>query len=121
VAQVLTTSRTIASTTGFATYTSTPGLASSSDRGGSSGLSDSSKKIIGGVVGGIGGVILLGGIALVAWRMQRRKNMNAKARKAEEDYLDSSREESVEGMGRQDAFANNLEQYHQQRGPAANF
>ena len=39
----------------------------------SSGLSDGSKKIIGGVVGGVGGAILLGGIALVCWRIWGRK------------------------------------------------
>jgi hypothetical protein len=38
-----------------------------------SGLSDSKKKIIGGVVGGVGGAILLGGIALVCWRIWGRK------------------------------------------------
>jgi hypothetical protein len=37
------------------------------------GLSTSTKSIIGGVVGGIGGAILLGGLALVAWRMWGRR------------------------------------------------
>lgn len=36
-------------------------------------MSVGSKKIIGGVVGGIGGAILLGGIALVCWRIWGRK------------------------------------------------
>lgn len=41
--------------------------------GGGSGLSDSSKKVIGGVVGGVGGAIVLGALALVAWRIWGRK------------------------------------------------
>lgn len=39
----------------------------------SSGLTGESKKIIGGVVGGVGGIILLGGIALVCLRIWGRK------------------------------------------------
>jgi hypothetical protein len=56
-----------------ATYTSTPNLVSSGSTGGFTGLSDGSKKIIGGVVGGVGGAILLGGIALVCWRIWGRR------------------------------------------------
>jgi hypothetical protein len=43
--------------------------------GGSSsgGLSSSSKSIVGGVVGGVGGAILVGAIALLAWRRWGRK------------------------------------------------
>jgi len=53
---------------------------SSSDN--SSGLSDDSKKIIGGVVGGVGGAILLGGIALVCWRIWGRRRTPGE----EDDY-----------------------------------
>ena len=41
--------------------------------GGAVGLSQSDKNIIGGVVGGIGGAILLGGIALVFFRLYRKR------------------------------------------------
>jgi len=64
----------VASTTGYATATISPSLndnGSSGSNGG--GLSTSTKSIIGGVVGGIGGAILLGGLALVAWRMWGRR------------------------------------------------
>jgi hypothetical protein len=57
--------------------TTTPGvLGSQNSGGGSSGLSQSSKKIIGGVVGGIGGAILLAGIAFACWRIWGRDKYN---------------------------------------------
>ncbi|KAI9671783.1 MAG: hypothetical protein M1831_003311 [Alyxoria varia] len=62
----------LAKTTGFATVTSTPSL-NNGDGEGSSNLSDNSKKVIGGVVGGIGGAIVLGALAFVAWRIWGRK------------------------------------------------
>jgi hypothetical protein len=66
----------VQSTTGYATITSTPGLVDSGSSSSSSGLSTSSKKIIGGVVGGIGGAIFLGALALVAWRIWGRKRQS---------------------------------------------
>ena len=69
----------VSSTTGYATYTTTPGLVSDNSSGGAIGLSQGDKNIIGGVVGGIGGAILLGGIALVFFRLYRRR------RRTEED------------------------------------
>ena len=36
---------------------------------GAGGLTSTSKSIIGGVVGGVGGAILLGGLAIVFWRV----------------------------------------------------
>jgi hypothetical protein len=62
----------LSSSTRFTTFTTTPSLANANN-GGSSGLSSKSKSIIGGVVGGIGGFVLLGGIALVCWRIWGRK------------------------------------------------
>jgi hypothetical protein len=65
------------STTTFAASVQTnPALTGSNSSGGSSGLSDSSKKIIGGVVGGIGGVALLAGILFVAFRYWNRDRYN---------------------------------------------
>ncbi|KAF2771378.1 hypothetical protein EJ03DRAFT_342398 [Teratosphaeria nubilosa] len=82
---VVKTSRVVSSTTGYATATLTPSLAN----GGGSGdnLSTSSKKIIGGVIGGIGGAVLIGGLAVVAWRLWGKK----KDREAlpQDDFLDS--------------------------------
>lgn len=59
--------------TSAALTTSTVGLNGSNDA--PSGLSDNNKKIIGGVVGGVGGAILLGALALVAWRIRARKKL----------------------------------------------
>ncbi|EME83764.1 uncharacterized protein MYCFIDRAFT_210699 [Pseudocercospora fijiensis CIRAD86] len=81
---LVTTDQVVASTTGYATATISPSLADSSS-GGSS-LSTSSKKIIGGVVGGIGGAILVGGLAVVAWRIWGRKKRPAVP---QDEYLDS--------------------------------
>lgn len=67
-----TTSRVVSSTTGYATATIDPVLASDTSSGGNS-LSPNSKAIIGGVVGGVGGAILLGGLAFVAWRLWGKK------------------------------------------------
>lgn len=80
----MTTEQVVASTTGYATATISPSLANGVS-GGSS-LSTSSKKIIGGVVGGIGGAILVGGLAVVAWRIWGKKTRQAVP---QEDYMDS--------------------------------
>ncbi|KAL2355573.1 hypothetical protein BJ546DRAFT_635819 [Cryomyces antarcticus] len=93
ISQVLTTSRVVASTTGFATYTSAASLNSGGGDGSSgSGLSSKSKSVIGGVVGGVGGAILLGGIALVAWRVWGRRGH----RLDEDDELMGSRNDSIQ-------------------------
>ncbi|QIW98068.1 hypothetical protein AMS68_003586 [Peltaster fructicola] len=67
-----TTSRVVSSTTGYATATIDPVLSSDNSGSGSS-LSPHSSAIIGGVVGGVGGAILLGGLAFVAWRLWGKK------------------------------------------------
>jgi hypothetical protein len=100
--KLVTTGIVYSSTTGFATATLTPSL----QNGGGSGsnLSTSSKKIVGGVVGGIGGAILIGGIALVAWRLWGKKKRQAVA---QDDFLDSRddsiRREKRESQGLQGA------------------
>ncbi|KXT10147.1 hypothetical protein AC579_509 [Pseudocercospora musae] len=81
---LVTTEQVVASTTGYATATISPSLADSGS-GGSS-LSTSSKKIIGGVVGGIGGAILVGGLAVVAWRIWGKKKRQAVP---PDEYIDS--------------------------------
>ncbi|KAK1078506.1 hypothetical protein LTR33_007173, partial [Friedmanniomyces endolithicus] len=89
---LVTTDRVITSTTGFATATLTPAL----QNGGGSGsnLSTSSKSIVGGVVGGIGGAVLIGGIAVVAWRLWGRKRRGGSGEDGRDEMLDS-RDDSI--------------------------
>ena len=74
---VYTTENVFASTTGYATATIAPSLANGGGDG--SNLSSHTKAIIGGVVGGIGGAILIGGLAFVAWRLWGKKRQEADA------------------------------------------
>jgi len=64
----------IVSSTEIATATIDPTLAKGGSGGGSSSsMAPQTKAIIGGVVGGIGGAILIGGLAIVAWRLWGKK------------------------------------------------
>lgn len=54
--------------------TSTPGLSKESSGDGDSGVTDEQKKIIIGVVVGVGGAILIGAIGVVFWRISRKRN-----------------------------------------------
>lgn len=109
----ISTSRTVAVTTGVATFTSSPSLNSSGGGSGSGGLSSSTKKVIGGVVGGVGGAILLGGIALVAWRMWGKKRSRPEY---DDDFLaggpDSLQREKHASQGGATPFQTTLDQYH---------
>lgn len=80
----------VASTTGYATATISPTLQDGSGSGSS--LSDSSKKIIGGVVGGVGGAILIGGLAIVAWRLWGKKK---RQQLPQDDYMPDSQNDSI--------------------------
>ncbi|KAI9883612.1 MAG: Peroxisome chaperone and import receptor [Watsoniomyces obsoletus] len=113
VSQVRTTSALVP----VSTITSTPALGSG-DGGSSddSGMSSGTKKTIIGVVVGIGGAILLGGLAIVAWRVWGRR----KAPVVDDDYddLGSSRPAttavpvtSTAGVG-SSPFKSTLDQYH---------
>jgi len=80
---------------------------------GNGGLSDANKKVIGGVVGGVGGAILLGGLALVCWRIWgRKKHVNE-----DDDDLMAGTGSALgdkphsPGSG-STPFQSNLEQYH---------
>ncbi|CAI6338259.1 unnamed protein product [Periconia digitata] len=108
-------------TTGMATNTRLPGT---QGNGGSSsdGMSSKTKSIIGGVVGGVGGALLLGGIALVCWRMWGKK----KNRVTEDDADLMAGTGAALGDKPQNStpFQSNLEQYHNPGGrpnAAANF
>ncbi|KAL8971381.1 MAG: hypothetical protein Q9183_001084 [Haloplaca sp. 2 TL-2023] len=92
---------------------------------GASGLDGSQKRIVIGVVVGIGGAILLGGIAVVAWRVWGRKG---KAADDDNDLMDShpgsSGHEKRSSVSGQSPFRSTLDQYHHQPGPvntASNF
>jgi hypothetical protein len=98
-------------TTGQATYTESP-TPQDSNNGNDSGLSDSNKKVIGGVVGGVGGALLLGGIALVFWRMKKRQSKVT----ADDDDLNLNTgaalgDKPQNGTGAS-PFQSNLDQYH---------
>jgi hypothetical protein len=47
-------------------------------------MSPKTKAVVGGVVGGIGGAILIGGLAIVAWRLWGKKKRAREA--AVDDY-----------------------------------
>lgn len=121
---VYTTEAVVASTTGYATATVSPSLNNGGGSGSSSGLSTKSKQIIGGVIGGVGGAILVGGIALVAWRMwgRRRHDRVANDEDALDSPSDSLRREKAARNGT--PFQRNLDQYHNPGGvvnTASNF
>jgi hypothetical protein len=62
------------SITGYSEYTTAPGLTGNGSSNSGGGISGSSKKIIAGVVGGIGGAILLGAIIFACWRIWGNRN-----------------------------------------------
>lgn len=115
------------STTGFATVTSAASLNTGSSSSSSSGMSDNTKKIIGGVVGGVGGAIVLGALAVVAWRIWGRKKNRAED---DDDYLAGSNAhqplngEKLNSSSPNDMFNRTLESHHTPGGrvnAAANF
>ncbi|KAL8914437.1 MAG: hypothetical protein Q9171_000942 [Xanthocarpia ochracea] len=124
--RVSTGSRVVPVSTSRATSTRSP---TTVDEDGSdssqSGLDDEQKRIVIGVVVGIGGAILLGGIAFVAWRIWGRK------RPTTDDDHDlmgshpgSSGREKPSSLSGQSPFRSTLDQYHNQTGPvntASNF
>ena len=90
-------------------------------------MSSNTKKIIGGVVGGIGGAIVLGGLAIVAWRIWGRKKNRSED---DDDYLAGSNAhqplntEKRHSGSPNDMFNRTLEQHHTPGGrvnAAANF
>lgn len=88
----------------------TPTALAANGEGGSSGLSDSSKKIIGGVVGGVGGALLIGALAYTAWRIWgKKKNLH------DDDLYDpnaNAEKMSLSTDNNSSAFHSTLDQYH---------
>jgi len=72
-------------------------------------MSASTKATIGGVVGGVGGAILLGGIAFAVWRVWGRK----KHGDDEDDIYDpNDTVEKTSSSTDQSPFRSTLDQYH---------
>ncbi|RMY02556.1 hypothetical protein D0867_11005 [Hortaea werneckii] len=88
---VVTTGGVVTSTTGYATATVEPFLRNGGGDG--TNLSTSSKKILGGVLGGVGGAILIGGIAFVCWRLWGKKHKPEPL--PQEDEMLDSRDDSI--------------------------
>lgn len=63
----------IHSVTSAATIVSTPTLNAGDNEGGGGGMSTQTRNTVIGVVGGVGGAIVLGALAFVAWRIWGRK------------------------------------------------
>ena len=72
-----------------------PGLQSGA---GTSGLSDNSKKIVIGVVVGVGGAAVLALIAVIIWRHMRKENEEQKQTMSNLTYF--SDEDPAQGYGR---------------------
>lgn len=100
--------------------TEAPGLnPGEKDDDSDSGLDDSQKNIIIGVVVGVGGAILLGGLAVVAWRVWGRKKNDGYGEE-DEDMMNAGT--AVGSAGRDKAsspsnagnspFKSTLDQYH---------
>ncbi|KAL8797607.1 MAG: hypothetical protein Q9182_007188 [Xanthomendoza sp. 2 TL-2023] len=122
---VLTTSGLTAVSTSTTRSTSAPNVQGNDSGSSKSGLDDSQKRIVIGVVVGVGGAILLGGFAVVAWRIWGRKG---RATHEDNDVMDShpasSGREKRSSVSGQSPFRSTLDQYHNQHGPvntASNF
>ena len=80
-----TSSQVVAAASAAATSSGAHGLSGPNGGSGSSGLSSKSKSIVGGVVGGVGGAILLGGLAIVFWRVWGK---NRRSHDGDNDLMD---------------------------------
>ncbi|KAM0715487.1 hypothetical protein Q7P37_008985 [Cladosporium fusiforme] len=127
--RVVTSNRVVASTE-LATATVDPTLVKNGGHGsGGSSLSPQTKAIIGGVVGGIGGAILIGGIAIVAWRLWAKKKREQAA--AVDDFGMGSAGSPRDSIGREKqtassghAASNSVDSYRNPNGAvntASNF
>lgn len=87
----------------------TPTALASNGQNGGGGLSSNSKKIIGGVVGGIGGALVIGALAYTAWRVWGKK------RNVHDDDLydpNANTEKTSSSTDNQQPFRSTLDQYH---------
>ncbi|KAG6086447.1 hypothetical protein E4U15_000680 [Claviceps sp. LM218 group G6] len=120
-------SKAVVTTTTRTTSTPAPGL--SSDEGETTGMTTKTRNTVIGVVVGVGGSIVLGALALVAWRIWGRRR-----RGEEHDVLmdydlstpgaaEKSERGSSAGGPQRTPFQSTLENYHQptQANPSSNF
>ena len=119
--QVFTNAKSTAFSTSVTTPTAAAGSLNDGSSGGtSSGLSESGKNALIGVLVGVGGALILGGLGFVLWRLYGQK----KRRNDDDDIL-------MGGTGGPEKFSNdsspfrsNLDQYHNPAGQvntASNF
>ncbi|KAK4043734.1 hypothetical protein C8A01DRAFT_32052 [Parachaetomium inaequale] len=123
ITTVVTTTDENGSAVTYTRSTTTPGLAGDSS-GQASGMSTQTRNTVIGVVVGVGGAIILGGLALVAWRIWGRK----KHQEENDGLMDygsaiESKPESGGSMAGRTPFQSTLESYHAptQVNTAANF
>lgn len=103
--------------------TNTPGLANNGGSGQASGMSTQTRNTVIGVVVGVGGAIILGGLALVAWRIWGRKK-HQDENDGLMDYGSTAEKPDTGGsMAGRTPFQSTLESYHAptQVNTAANF
>ena len=103
--------------------TSPPNLANNGNSSQESGMSTQTRNTVIGVVVGIGGAIILGGLAFVAWRIWGRKR-NQEENDVLMDYGSHVEKPETSGsMGGRTPFQSTLESYHAptQVNTAANF
>ncbi|KAL9592988.1 MAG: hypothetical protein Q9219_007697, partial [cf. Caloplaca sp. 3 TL-2023] len=121
---IFTTSGLVPVSTSTATSTRKPSLDAGEDTSSRSGLDSSQKHIIIGVVVGVGGAILLGGIAIVAWRIWGRGHSNDDDDDLMGSHPGSSGQEKRSSISGHSPFRSTLDQYHNQSKPpnsASNF
>ena len=110
---VLTTSALVPVSTSTSTSTAAPGLAGNDSSSNSSGLSPSTKHTIIGVVVGIGGAIIIGGVAIVAWRIWgRKRNVGDDDNDLVGSHPGSSGHEKTSSVNGNTPFKSTLDQYH---------
>ena len=80
-----TSTQVVAAALASATPSGSPRVNGGGGGSGSSGLSPKTKSVVGGVVGGVGGAILLGGLAIVFWRVWGKSR---RSRNADNDFVD---------------------------------
>ncbi|MCJ1469338.1 hypothetical protein MMC07_007971 [Pseudocyphellaria aurata] len=107
------------------TSAGSPTLDNGNESSNNSGLEPSQKRIIIGVVVGIGGAILLGGLAVVAWRIWgKRKESAYEDHELMDSQPGSSSLEKRSSVSDNSPFRSTLDQYHHPAGPvntASNF
>ena len=104
--------------------TSEPGLGEDEENKESSGLSTQTRNIIIGVVVGVGGAIILGGLAVVYYRLRRKRN--ARGPGDDDDLMHAGTavgSHSHENSNASSPFKSTLDQYHNPGpvNPASNF